>query len=568
MSTPPQTPFYETTRALLISHNRADSEAIRIALSKPDWPVFEITRSDTLGDALVWSAEIGFDVILFDLSVPDSAGPESVRSLLEASPTAAVVCLGDRDDEQLENEMFRFGARGYVNKSELASGQFVRTIRQAIEHARIDLERVRLERGVLLSQKIESLGRIAGGIAHDFNDLIVSILGNTELALLDLPRQSPLRTYLLEVQSAGQQVAELTHKLDIYAGKCRYNFEVIHVSRIVCDMSRPLRATTAQQPILIYETSGETEATAWIAADIFQMRQAILSLLTNAAEALPAESGVITIRTGVRRYSEDDLRSDYLIGGRSAGDYAYIEVRDKGCGIAPEAIDQIFDPFFSTKGSGRGLGLTTALGIIRSHRGTLRVDCSKERGTSIRILIPCINSARPPRFRRRVESEQLPLEVAMRRRRDPSADSPSRKTILILDTDEEIRKLTRAMLTRAGFGVHDTDSAVAAFEQIAACEPSIDAVVFGTGFDTESAGEMLSRLRTIRPNLPVVFCGSPARVEQLCDVDWTSDHPHVTMVRRPFRHAELTKKLNQALSRGAVPSRPSPSFTVTKDRSG
>lgn len=543
----PPMSFRETTRALLISHNRADSEAIRIALSKADWPVFEITRADTLSDALVWSAEVEFDVILFDLSVPDSAGPESIRSLLEASASVAVVCLEDRDDEQLENEVFRLGARGYINKAELASGRFVRTIRQAIERGRTDRERERLERGLLRSQKIESLGRIAGGIAHDFNDLIVSILGNTELALLDLPMQSPLRAYLSEVQSAGQQVAELTHKLDIYAGTCRYNFEDIHLSRIVCDMSRPLRAATAKHPTLVYETNGESEATAWIAADVFQMRQAILSILTNAAEALPAESGVITIRTGVMQYSEEDLCSEYLIGDRSAGDYAYIEVRDEGCGIAPEAIDQIFDPFFSTKGSGRGLGLTTALGIIRSHRGTLRVDCPPGRGTSIRVLIPCTHSARPPRFRRRVANERLPLEVAMRRHREPKPKPASRKTILVLDTNNEIRRLTRAMLTRAGFEVHDTDSAAAALERIGASEPPIDAVVLGTGFDACSAGETLSRMRSIRPNLPVVFSDSPGPVEDSCDGDFSSDYSHMIAVRRPFRRAELTEKLNQAL---------------------
>ena len=529
-------------QVLLVEDNAGDAELIRIALSKAVQLRFEITRAISLDDAMRFAKEVRFDVMLLDLSLPDSYGMQTAASALAACPGLPVVILTGIDDEDLEMSVLRSGAQDFVSKNEMTRGSLVRVIRHAIERVKAEEERERLEKRLLAAQKFESLGRISSGIAHDFNNLLVTILGNTELALLDMPSDSPLRSYLEEVETAGQSAAGLTRQLGAYAGQTSYDFEVIHVSRLISDMSRPLRCTIDQNPTLAYEPGGQLEGAAWIAADIHQMRQAILNVIANAAESLDETGGIITIRTAIERMTRSTLRSEYLISDLPEGDYVCIEIQDNGSGINTESMQRIFDPFFSTKFAGRGLGLTAALGIIRGHRGTIRITSDSKSGTIVQILLPCVSAVRPPAGSPEVSQYQLDFV-------DDQNDSPgskqdrNRKTILILDSQRDTRKLVTAMLARAGYETHTATTAQRAIECLTDNRQAFCAAVLGSGFSERGQRGTFWRLRGICPRLPVVFCSED---DDAGDGSYLSGLDFVAVAHKPFRLAELAKKIRHA----------------------
>jgi signal transduction histidine kinase len=394
----------EPLQVLLVERDHHDAETLRLALSKCEEVRFEINRTLALDEALTWIAEVEMDVLLLDLSTHDFDPNLAIPSILNVAPCLPIVCLIERDCAQLEAHLLGLGAQEVISKSLIrrdrtpaeTSADIARMLRFAIARGRAQAAQGRTAMRGATARMSTSLNRVTEGIAHDFNDLIVSILGNTHLAMFDLPPHSPLRTYLNEVEHAGHTAAQLIREIRVFSEHRNLDFENVHVSRLVCDLSRALSATVGHTPTLVYETSNEAQRAAFISADVFQMRKAILNLLTNSAESLSCEGSIITIRTGVGHY--DAATSD--IGNQFTGslvdETVYIEIRDGGPGIPHECADQIFEPFFSTKEGGRGLGLPTALGVIRGHHGNLQIDGDSGGGTVARIVLPRVNPSIAP----------------------------------------------------------------------------------------------------------------------------------------------------------------------------
>jgi PAS domain S-box-containing protein len=247
----------------------------------------------------------------------------------------------------------------------------VAAIRDLSDQERAQEERLRLERQLLHSQKLESLGVLAGGIAHDFNNILVAVLGHAGLALEVLPESHQATSSVREIEKGARRAAELTRQMLAYSGQGHFVIETLDLSALVDDMAHLFRTSVPRKIAL---SSNLERSLPQIEADAAQMQQVVMNLLTNASEAIGDDSGVVTLSTGpcectaeylarslVPRASPDEISPP--------GRYVYLEVSDTGCGIDEAARARLFDPFFTTKFTGRGLGMAAVLGIVRGHRG-------------------------------------------------------------------------------------------------------------------------------------------------------------------------------------------------------
>lgn len=253
------------------------------------------------------------------------------------------------------------------------------------EEKKAEEERRSLDAQVQHVQKLESLGVLAGGIAHDFNNLLMAIVGNAELILAGKP-QSRTVDRLNEILGASKRAADLCGQMLAFSGAGKYIVEKVNLDDLVREMMRLIDVSISKKITLQHRS---TENLPPINADGAQIRQVVMSLISNASEAMRDNPGLITIATGSRFCDEAYLRGAYIGEHLAPGTYVYIEVADTGCGMNQETMAKMFEPFFSTKFMGRGLGLAAVLGIVRGHQGTILVKSAPGQGTSVCVLFPC-----------------------------------------------------------------------------------------------------------------------------------------------------------------------------------
>ena len=253
------------------------------------------------------------------------------------------------------------------------------------ERKRAEEERWELEHQLLYSQKLESLGTLARGIAHDFNNLLSAILGNLDVALLDLSCSSRARQGVEQAILASRRAAHLTSQILAYSGKGRFTVSRVNVSELVRDNVNLFRTAIPHRIGLNLSLSSQPPI---IEADPSQMQQVIMNLITNASEAIGETTGEINLITGVEDFEPDYLSRSRIKEKPAERRLAYLEVSDTGYGMDEETQQRLFDPFFTTKSTGRGLGMSVVLGIVRGHKGAILVNSAKGRGTTIRVLLP------------------------------------------------------------------------------------------------------------------------------------------------------------------------------------
>ncbi|NTW02601.1 MAG: PAS domain S-box protein, partial [Oscillochloris sp.] len=247
------------------------------------------------------------------------------------------------------------------------------------------VERIALERKLLEAQKLESLGVLAGGIAHDFNNILTTVLGHAELALLDLPAQHKIRESLTTIIDGAQRAADLTRQILAYSGKGRTMLQLVNLNQIIQTMEHLLRAAVPMSSRLHILSTPDLPR---IKADPAQLRQLVLNLVVNAAEALHTISGNVIVATGSTYLNRSELNQLNFGSELPPGTYVYLMIDDDGCGMTSDTLNRIFDPFFSTKFTGRGLGLAAVQGIIRSHSGAVKVTSQLNAGTTVMIWLP------------------------------------------------------------------------------------------------------------------------------------------------------------------------------------
>lgn len=345
-------------------------------------------------------------------------------------------------------------------------------------------ERQELQAQFVHMQKMEAIGDLAGGIAHDFNNILSIILGNTELALEDLPEDSPIRENLQEAYDAGKRAKNLVKQILAFSRSEEQEPKPTQVYLIVSEALKLLRSSLPTT-IEVCEYIG-SDSMALV--DATQIHQVIMNLCTNAYHAMRESGGILEI--GVRDVDIDKLYAAHSLGVQP-GPYLRISVSDTGCGIKREIMDRIFEPYFTTKavGDGTGLGLSVVHGIVKSHKGAITVDSEPGKGSTFHVYLPRIESGAPA-----IETEQEELLPRGTER------------ILFVDDEESIVIIARQILNRLGYSVTtSTDSleALRVFRE----QPELFDLVITDMTMPNMTGERLSReLMCIRPDIPIVLC--------------------------------------------------------------
>lgn len=255
-------------------------------------------------------------------------------------------------------------------------------ITQHKERAESHLE---LERRLLRAQKLDSLGLLSGGVAHRFNNLLTSVIGNTDLALMQVGTNSPALESLREIRASAQEGAELSGLMLAYTGRQRVVTAMVELGTLVRETVPLLEAALPVTTSLVVDLEPDVPA---IRADAAQIRQVLTSLVTNASEAIGSSTGIVTVRVGTAECTRDQIDRMHAPEDAHPGRHVYLEVADTGEGMRPETVAQMFDPFFSTKFTGRGLGLAAVRGIVRSHRGAMDLHTARGAGTTFRVWLP------------------------------------------------------------------------------------------------------------------------------------------------------------------------------------
>jgi two-component system, cell cycle sensor histidine kinase and response regulator CckA len=436
----------------------------------------QLMRIVGLDPATVDPRRIGRDPAL------DFVHPED-RSIVESAFRRAIE---SGEKQVVRNRIVRtdgvvrhlLGSAMLVRDEQGEPARVVGTALDVTEQVADEAERQRLESQIQQAQKLESLGILAGGIAHDFNNLLVGILGNASLALLDLDPTHEAYGSISAIERAAQRAAELTRQLLAYAGKGRFVVEAIDASAAVHEMTALLRTAMGVNASMQLDLAPDLPA---IEVDATQFRQVVMNLITNAADALGDQGGLITLRTGARFVGEEYLATCVPGTDAAPGHFVMIEVSDTGAGMDASTVARVFDPFFSTKFTGRGLGLAATLGIMRSHRGAIRVYSEVGKGTSFNLLFPA--SASTPRPSPGVR---------------PSAWR-AQGEVLIIDDEPSVLAVTSTLLTRKGFTTTTIDTGQRAVELFAADPARFSLVVLDLtmpGMDGQATFRALRELRS------------------------------------------------------------------------
>ena len=391
-------------------------------------------------------------------------------------------------------------------------------------------EAQRLETRVRESQRLESLAVLAGGIAHDFNNLLVGVLGNAEAAAAVLPRDSPAREPLAHVSKAAMRAADLSRQMLAYAGQGSFTIEPVELSKLVQEMVHLLRSLIPGNVKLELELARHLP---FVEGDVTQLRQVVMNLITNAADACRDNGGTITIRTGAQRHESEDLLRTYG-ADLAPGFYLHLEVDDEGVGMDAQTRRHIFDPFFTTKRTGRGLGLAAALGIIRKLQGAIRVQSEPGRGTRFRILLPA--RARRPRTR------SAPLPVLKEGWRGEG-------TVLLVDDEALVRRAATRMLNSLGFTVAAVTNGAEAIEWVTDHPGEAAIVLLDMSMPGLSGADTFVRLKELEPSIRVIMSSGRQRKEVLATLH---DQGIAAFLPKPYRLTDLRDLLRQVIT-GAPP---------------
>ncbi len=388
--------------------------------------------------------------------------------------------------------------------------------------------RATLEAKVLQAQQAESLGVLAGGIAHDFNNLLVGVLGNAELLEDELPPGSDGLQTVGHIRQAAMRASDLTRQLLAYAGKGCFVVEPLDLVELVGGMLALVRSAVPRT--IAFEFRGTDGPAPIVEADATQLRQVVMNLVTNASEAIGARPGQVTVRVAFESRPRRALSLLHVAPEMPAsGPYALIEVTDDGVGLDPLALSRIFDPFYSTKFTGRGLGLAALLGIVRAHRGALSVITAPGNGSCFRIYLPLANVA----VARAHEAGHAGSE---------SLRHGDGQRILVVDDEADVRHLTQRMLRKLGYDVLGAANGVGAVAAVDSGEV-VSLVLMDVTMPAMDGPATARALRERGVDVPIVLMSGYAEAE-LAARGALSDS--AGFLQKPFSERELALVMENA----------------------
>ena len=380
---------------------------------------------------------------------------------------------------------------------------------------------------VLEAQKLESLGALAGGIAHDFNNVLAAIMGHTSLAMNAAGGDPAVARHLGNVDRATERASSLCDQLLAYSGGGQFTVSTFDLSKLVADMRELLEVSLSKKTSIELVAADEP---AVLEGNPTQIRQVIMNVLMNAAEAIGDDAGSIVVTTGARRVTADQLQTMFFGDALEPGDYVSLEVTDNGEGMDPLLGARIFDPLFSTKHTGHGLGMAAVGGILRVHHGAIEIDTEPGRGTTVRILLPAGGSV----------AETADTAEA-------SAPTPASRTgtILVVEDEDALREVLHETLADAGYTticVADGAEAIAAIERDGT---DIRAAVIDMMLPNVDGAELYNHLVEARPNVGVILTSGYNEREATRRI---TESGRAQFVKKPYRPSELVSMLDEMLT--------------------
>jgi PAS domain S-box-containing protein len=368
------------------------------------------------------------------------------------------------------------------------SRQTLRVVRDISERIASERKQRDLERQLQRGQALQSLAVLAGGVAHDFNNLLSGIVGNAELALRRAPKPSSLELTecLEEIREFASEAGHLSRQMLAYAGRRSLSTKAVDVNVEVREALRLLHSTIEAQAVLRLEL---TDSLRLVNADRLQLRQVVTNLVLNALESMAPNRGVLTIRTSGVSLDEAELEKMGRPDGIRGGEYVTVSISDNGIGIPKEIKERIFEPFFSTKAPGRGMGLAASLGIVRSHRGHLDVESEPGKGTTFKVLLPWSQHSEQP----------------LKRLTPTDLKAWQSRNILLIDDEAAVRVVTTRLLTELGQKVFTASSGQKGIEIFRQHRDKIDLVLLDLTMPELSGAEVLAELCRLHQDVAVVI---------------------------------------------------------------
>ncbi|WP_299468224.1 PAS domain S-box protein, partial [uncultured Gimesia sp.] len=407
---------------------------------------------------------------------------------------------------------------------------YIQVIRDITDRIQIEEEKEQLHAQMLHAQKLESLGILAGGVAHDFNNLLLAILGNTNLAILELDDDSPAIQNVKNIEIAARHAAKICERLLAYSGRRTYASSTLNLNQLIQETVEILKTIVSPNAHVELDLSAEKLL---IHGDTGQVEQVVLNLLTNASEAIQSQSevGQIHIRTGILDLKEEDCGNYYFCENINPGKFVFFEIEDNGIGMDEDCQFRMFDPFFTTKFTGRGLGLAGVSGIIRGHHGGLYVQSAVNCGSCFRVILPLVSDS----------PEDLNTDSSVDTFVPAEAGS-----VLVIDDDKAVCNVVHHVLQRFGFSVivaHSGNEGIEVFEQN---RDSISAILLDMTMPGLSGVETFNLLKTRGIEVPVIMTSG------LSEKDISSqmqESDRVLFLKKPYKPQNLTAMVSKAILR-------------------
>ncbi len=378
-----------------------------------------------------------------------------------------------------------------------------------------------LEANLVQSQKMEAIGTLAGGIAHDFNNILSIIIGNAELAVEDIADGHAAKNRLREILTASIRAKEVVHQLLSFSRQDEEKRSPVLLGPIIEESLQLLRATIPST-IDIHKNISDPDLT--ILADATRIHQVLINLCTNAAQAIAESSGKIIVSLAPIRL--DEYHADRY--GLPAGAYAQITVEDTGCGIDPEIIDRIFDPYFTTKEAhqGTGMGLSIVHSIVSRHEGAINVESPPGYGTTFRVFLP-LSSQKP--------TSKIEL---------PGSSAPNHASILLVDDEPSLVRLGKQCLEKLGYSVLAVDDPLKALNRFKANPTAFDLIITDMTMPNMTGDVLANEILKINPRMRVIICSGYHRKvdpKRICSLGARA------FLQKPFDMKTLAIKVRQAL---------------------
>ena len=541
---------------LLASYSSETLRAVRAmeALTKSEekYRIAALTASDLISewspdtDEVVWLGDIDAVIGSAPQTRPTTMGAwislihpddrERMAATYRSQGDCATASTVNYRIKHLAHGWRHFSERTTTIKAKNGGSKVLRACNDITREKNAEEERIKFELRMQHAQKLESLGIIAGGIAHDFNNILMAVLGHADIAQEEIGENPVAKKSIGNIITAGKRATELAQQLLVYSGKGEVKIHAIDINQLVSEMMNLIQVSISKKVHTSFRPGTHTPP---VRGNQSQLRQVILNLLTNASQAIGNTSGKVFLTTGKIFCTHNDL-SAYSMPTRPGVDlplpettYTFIDIEDTGCGMDETTKEKLFDPFYTTKKTGTGLGMAAVLGILRQHRGTMTIESAPGKGTRIRVLLPSAAPALKTHKKPALESKPMPMPH-------------NGGLILIADDEDPVRKISQRMVEKLGFSVItacDGNEAVAIYEDR---QHEIQGVILDMTMPGLNGREALDRIQRINPSVKAIIAsGYGSSPSESAD----GEHPpsRCGYLQKPYQIAELRQVLQKIL---------------------